>query len=110
MRRNWPNPAATQTQLGPADAKQRRVSPATSDPALRHASYFDRDRYGRYLAKCTVGGRDLGEAMVQDGRAVDLNGRYVDAESAARAARRGIWRGSFLHPAVWRRRNPRSQD
>jgi endonuclease YncB( thermonuclease family) len=70
-------------------------------------AYFERDRYGRYLAACTISGRDLGEAMVRDGFAVDLNGRYSGAQSEARSARRGLWQGPFVRPAVWRRQNPR---
>lgn len=70
-------------------------------------AYFERDRYGRYLAACTVAGRDLGDAMVRDGFAVDLDGRYSGAQGEARSARRGLWRGPFVRPAVWRRQNPR---
>ena len=72
-----------------------------------------RDRFGRIVAMCSAEGvPDLGEAMVRDGYAVDLGGPanhpYRDAESEARSAERGIWRGSFDRPSDWRQANPRS--
>ena len=65
------------------------------------------DRYGRTLAVCSAEGvPDLGEAMVRDGYAVDLGGQagnsYADAETEAKDAKRGIWRGSFERPSDWR--------
>jgi hypothetical protein len=57
---------------------------------------------------------DIGEAMVREGLAINLSGfgegRYADAESEARAARRGIWRGSFEPPADWRKQHPRTAE
>jgi endonuclease YncB( thermonuclease family) len=71
----------------------------------------DHDRYGRDVARCDAGGRDLGEVMVRGGHALDLpqhsGGRYAAAEREARAARRGLWAGSFEPPAAWRRQYPR---
>lgn len=53
-----------------------------------------RDAYGRLLAVCHAGGRDLNRAMVADGHAMVFR-RYGDTydadERAARAAGRGIW-------------------
>jgi endonuclease YncB( thermonuclease family) len=78
------------------------------------------DRYGRTLARCAAGGADLGEAMARAGLAVAYD-RYLAyregdlrpyapallaAEDEARAARRGIWRGRFDLPELWRRANP----
>jgi len=71
----------------------------------------DHDRYEREVATCTAGGRDLSDAMVRAGQAVELaqysRGRYTAAEREARAARRGLWAGAFEMPAEWRRRHPR---
>ena len=61
-----------------------------------------RDRYGRALAKCAVGGGDLGQAIVAAGWAV-ADRDYVGEEAAARDAKRGIWAGTFIAPAEWRR-------
>nr|WP_279578085.1 thermonuclease family protein [Paracoccus versutus] len=67
-----------------------------------------RDRFARAIAQCRSEGRDLGEWMIETGRAVryyDLQGQYRDAERRARYARRGIWAGSFEMPTDWRRRH-----
>lgn len=65
----------------------------------------DRDRYGRSVAVCTIGGRDLNRAMVAGGWALaytQYSRDYVDDEAAARRARRGVWQGSFEQPAEYR--------
>jgi len=54
---------------------------------------------------------DLGEAMVRDGWAVASEPGlqdYGDPEAEARAARRGLWAGTFQMPWEWRteRRQP----
>ena len=63
------------------------------------------DRYGRPLAVCSAGSvPDIGEAMVRSGYAVRLmSPRYWLAEMDARYHKRGLWRGSFVSPADWRR-------
>jgi endonuclease YncB( thermonuclease family) len=71
------------------------------------------DRYGRSVAKCSAKGvPDIGEALVRDGYAVDLGRKtghaYASVESEARAANRGIWRGTFQRPSEWRYENPRT--
>jgi len=66
----------------------------------------DRDRYGRIVAVCRQGGRDINAWLVAEGwaRAYRRYSReYVDEESTARAARKGIWRGEFVAPWDWRR-------
>jgi endonuclease YncB( thermonuclease family) len=73
------------------------------------------DRFGRNVAVCSAEGvPDLGEAMVRDGYASDLGGAagnpYRDAETEARDAKRGIWRGTFERPSDWRQANPRSDS
>ena len=60
------------------------------------------DAYRRVLATCVGSNRDLGAQIVATGWAVaDL--RYSAEENGARAAARGIWSGSFVLPAEWRR-------
>lgn len=66
----------------------------------------DRDRYGRIVARCRQGGEDLNAWLVANGWALAYRRHsraYVDEEAAARAARRGIWRGEFVPPWEWRR-------
>lgn len=59
------------------------------------------DRYGRLLAVCSSGGRDLNAAMVSTGYAVAF-GDYEAEENGARAKRLGIWSGTFDAPRTWR--------
>ena len=68
----------------------------------------DKDRYDRLLARCSIGGRDLGELMVAEGLAIAA-GSYWQEEATARAAGRGIWMGGFDKPADWRDDHPRPQ-
>jgi endonuclease YncB( thermonuclease family) len=65
----------------------------------------DTDDYGRTVALCRRGAVDLGEAMVASGLAFAYRrygDRYVAAEDAARAARRGAWQGGFEKPEAFR--------
>lgn len=59
------------------------------------------DRFGRILATCSVGGRDLGAQMVEAGLAVSSDD-YGREEAAARQAKRGLWVGTFEMPRAWR--------
>jgi endonuclease YncB( thermonuclease family) len=67
--------------------------------------------HDRSVAVCTVEGRDLSEAMVRGGHAVELRqhsrGRFSAAEREARDARRGLWAGTFERPGRWRQGHPR---
>ena len=69
------------------------------------------ESYDRDVAACTVNGRDLSEAMVRSGHALELarhsRGRYAAAEREARNARRGLWAGDFERPSQWRQAHPR---
>ena len=67
---------------------------------------MDRDRYGRIVAVCHVGGEDLGAAQVRRGHAVAYtrySQRYVLQERAARRENAGAWAHGFTHPEAWRR-------
>ena len=66
---------------------------------------FERDRYERLLATCTVLGEDLGAALVKSGHAVSY-GDYVLEEAEARAHKRGLWAGTFDFPRDWRAMHP----
>lgn len=59
------------------------------------------DRFGRWLARCTAHGQDLGEWLVRNGWAVpyfDHNHAYAEAQRAARASRAGIGQASSHCP------------
>ena len=74
-------------------------SPITCEPR-------DTDRYGRTVAVCRKDGEDLNAWMVEQGYAVAFR-RYSTAygsqEGAARAAKRGLWAGTFEDPSEYRR-------
>jgi endonuclease YncB( thermonuclease family) len=83
-----------------SEALTRLIGGARPDCAER-----DRDRYGRSVAICSVGGRDLNRAMVAQGWAVaytHYSRDYERDESAARRARLGLWQGSFERPDQYR--------
>ena len=64
------------------------------------------DQYGRTVATCSVGGADLGEWLVQSGLALDWpqysKGRYAGAQQKAERGARGIWKGSYVEPWLYR--------
>jgi endonuclease YncB( thermonuclease family) len=69
-----------------------------------------KDRFGRSVAVCRAGGRDLGEAMVRSGWALaypDWASPYGAAQSEARSRKLGLWAGSFENPRAWRDEHPR---
>jgi endonuclease YncB( thermonuclease family) len=71
----------------------------------------ERDRHGRLVAKVfSPDGVDIGRRLVLSGWALayrQYSTDYVDAEAAARKARRGLWRGTFAKPWEWRSISPR---
>lgn len=84
-----------------AQALRRRVAGRVVDCEER-----DRDRYGRIVAVCRVAGADVNAWLAGRGWALAYrrySADYVAEEAAARAARRGIWRGDFVAPWDWRR-------
>jgi endonuclease YncB( thermonuclease family) len=63
------------------------------------------DRYGRTIAVCTLAdGSDVNAWMVRQGWAIasGFSGIYASEEAEAKAAKRGIWDGTFISPANWR--------
>ncbi|WP_247418153.1 thermonuclease family protein [Bradyrhizobium sp. 159] len=68
----------------------------------------DRDRYGRVVAVCKLGGPgpDIAHWMVSNGHALDWpkysHGQYTEAQQRAERANAGVWAGSFVEP--WRYR------
>lgn len=76
----------------------------TGTVTCTHVSYH----FAREVARCTVGGKDLGEAMVATGFAVAYRQHskaYVAAEQAAKAAKLGLWSSRFTLPADWRKQH-----
>lgn len=66
---------------------------------------LDTDRYGRTVARCTVGGRDMGAEIVGAGLATAYtrySRDYVEIEKAAVVAGRGIFGSTLDPPAAFR--------
>ncbi|MEW5312535.1 MAG: hypothetical protein WDW38_004164 [Sanguina aurantia] len=94
-------------------AKQALVDKVASQ-AVR-CEVKNMDQYGRFVAACSVpgsgGSQDLGAHMASNGMAVayrQYSNEYIPLEEAARAARKGIWQGSFQVPAEWRKQSKAS--
>lgn len=67
---------------------------------------LDRDRFGRLVATCQADGADLGGAMIEAGFAwafTRYSQDYVAAETAARAAKIGVWQGPATAPWDYRK-------
>ncbi len=66
----------------------------------------DRDQYGRAVSQCRAGALDLGLEMIRSGLAVEYRqfsgGAYTVAQAQAKAARRGLWAGTFEPPSAYR--------
>jgi len=72
-------------------------------------SEIDKDRYGRIIAVCSIGGPlrvELNREMVATGWAIAYrrySTDYVTEEMEAQKSGLGIWSGSFVAPEQWRR-------
>ncbi len=81
------------------EARQSLVRLIAGRPVT--CSGWRRDRYGRLLGDCRAGDTDLNRAQVQAGWAVAY-GDFETEETVARAAKVGIWAGTFEEPQQWR--------
>lgn len=65
-----------------------------------------KDKYGRTVAVCFAGDLDLNGRMVEEGWAVayrQYSSAYVPNEDRAKAAKKGIWAGTFQMPSEFRK-------
>lgn len=65
----------------------------------------EKDQYGRLIATCFIDDENLNRRLVLDGWAVAFvrfSDTYVAEEQEARAARVGIWNGTFIRPVDFR--------
>ncbi len=88
-------------RCGEAAANELRRLTQGGDVSCR---IIEKDQHGRSLAFCDSEGRDINRALVLSGAALDY-GHYRQEEAEARAAKRGLWAGTFERPRDWRRRN-----
>lgn len=64
-----------------------------------------KDDAGRQLGTCKVDGKDVGAEMVRAGHAFAVPGlfaRYSAAETEAKTAKAGVWKGDGERPGEWR--------
>lgn len=74
--------------------------------------YAEKDKYDRYLGKCSVEGVSINEEIIKNGMAVIYNftesDEKMDAlEATAEEKKLGIWQGAFQLPKNYRKANPR---
>lgn len=65
-----------------------------------------KDRWGRYIGKCTADGEDISKLMIRHGWAVayrKYSTDYVQDEEFARSNKLGIWAKEFSIPSKWRK-------
>ena len=66
-----------------------------------------KDRYRRWLARCSVGGEDVGIWLASNGWAVPFRDCHCetirDAADRAKSNQLGIWSSSFETPWEWRK-------
>jgi endonuclease YncB( thermonuclease family) len=81
------------------------LSRLVSGRAVRCEARY-KDRYGRTVARCFIGGVDLGGELVRLGWALDYEryskGHYRQNQVEAKAKGRGLWSGEFAPPWEWR--------
>jgi endonuclease YncB( thermonuclease family) len=63
----------------------------------------DRDTSKRLRGVCFVGETNLGDEMVRNGWALAHHSGLTPYEILARENKRGLWRGSFILPELWRK-------
>ena len=87
------------------DAAVRQLETITGVADVSCTQIGAHDHYGRVLARCSVAGESVNEALVRAGFALakrDETEEYVPAEDAARAERIGLWQGDFQYPRAFR--------
>ena len=74
--------------------------------------YAEKDKYDRYLGKCSVDGISINQELVKNGMAIIYNFTESDEkmdelEAAAKKQKLGVWRGTFQKPKDYRKEHPR---
>jgi endonuclease YncB( thermonuclease family) len=70
-----------------------------------YCSEVSTDEYRRAVSRCSTAAGDVNAAMVESGYATayrHYSSDYVPAEERAKAAKRGIWAGTFTAPSEYR--------
>ena len=67
-----------------------------------------KDRYNRYIAVCYSNKLNLNKTMVKNGWAISYqyySKDYLDEEFIAKSKKLGIWKGEFIEPYLYRKKN-----
>ena len=68
----------------------------------------EKDRYNRYIAECYINNLSINQWMVRNGWAIAYryySNKFVDDEKIAKINQNGIWKGSFIEPYLFRKKN-----
>ena len=87
-------------------AAQKALETLVANAPYLQCDLIDVDRYRRVVMRCFDGKTDLAAALVRVGLALAYrrySARYIVNEETAKAAKLGIWAGTFTEPWVWRR-------
>lgn len=69
-----------------------------------HCTIHSKDKYDRNLCTCYADKININAEMVRSGYAVIyLDDKYTKEQNEAKANKRGIWRGKFIQPRLFRR-------
>ena len=66
----------------------------------------DIDRYGRIVATCYIGEKDLNGLIVESGWGLAyrrFSKKYISNEKSAEKEALGLWSGKFIKPWEWRK-------
>ncbi|MDX1709843.1 MAG: thermonuclease family protein [Rhodovibrionaceae bacterium] len=102
----WPNKPIACGEIATGALKDLTTAAVVVCDALA-----PREEGGATQAHCRAGGYDLGWNMIHTGWAVAAPGAppvYRETEAKARAANRGLWKGSFEMPWLWRESSGRT--
>ena len=75
--------------------------------------YAQKDKYDRFLSKCTIEGISINEALIKNGMAViydftEADDKMIELEKSAKEQKLGIWKGAFQLPKEYRKAHPRT--
>jgi endonuclease YncB( thermonuclease family) len=75
-------------------------------------TYFEKDIYNRYLAKCFIGELSINDEILKNGMGViydftKADKKEIELEKFAKSQKLGIWQGAFELPKDYRKKNPR---
>jgi len=68
---------------------------------------IDTDRYDRFIGVCFVNNKNINKYMVKSGWAIAYRYYsldYIDDEKKAKINKKGIWKGTFIDPYLYRKK------